>query len=126
MCDEEDLDHVYEEAQSRLGDACHTIRGAPPFFVELLEPGVNKGEGVVRMAAALNIPLGNVVAFGDGDNDQEMLRLAGHGVAMKNARPVSKAAADAVTEFDNTEDGVAKHVSAMLAAGAFPPGPSTS
>lgn len=125
MCGEDSIDDVFEEARGSLGDACHAIRGAPPFFVELLEPGVNKGDGVVRMAAALDIPIGDVVAFGDGDNDQEMLRLAGHGVAMKNARPVSKAAADAVTQFDNTEDGVARHVGAMLASGAFPPGPTS-
>ena len=47
-----------------------------------------------------------MAAFGDGDNDKEMLAFAGTGIAMGNATPDCKAAADIVTKC-NTEDGVA-------------------
>jgi hydroxymethylpyrimidine pyrophosphatase-like HAD family hydrolase len=50
----------------------------------------------------------NVAAFGDGDNDKEMLQWAGLGVAMQNARDVTKAAADVVLELTNDQHGVAE------------------
>lgn len=48
-----------------------------------------------------------VMAFGDGGNDMDMLRHAGIGVAMGNARPEVQACADYVTATVD-EDGVAK------------------
>jgi len=61
----------------------------------------------------IGVPLDNVVAFGDGDNDIEFLRMAGRGIAMKNARDVAKSAANEVTLFSNDEDGVAMHLELM-------------
>eukprot|EP01041_Mallomonas_annulata_P007774 gene7774-15908_t len=77
-------------------DAFQIIRGSPSpgFFVEFLSPGVTKGEGLRRICLNLNIPLSEVIAFGDGDNDKEMLQYAGLGVAMKNACEVAKTAAN--------------------------------
>ena len=75
------------------------IPGSPdPFFVEFLNPTVSKGATLVEMCARFNVPLSEVVAFGDGDNDKEMLLCAGLGVAMKNARPAAKEAADVINE----------------------------
>ena len=48
-----------------------------------------------------------IIAFGDSENDLEMLRFAGIGVALGNAEPEVKAAADYVTD-DIDCDGVAK------------------
>ena len=39
-----------------------------------------------------------IMAFGDGENDMDMLRFAGIGVAMGNASDMVKAAADYVTD----------------------------
>lgn len=47
------------------------------------------------------------MAFGDGDNDVQMLRFVGIGVAMGNAVPEAKEAADYVTA-DIDDDGIAK------------------
>uniref|UniRef100_UPI0027BA5DED HAD hydrolase family protein n=1 Tax=Corynebacterium bovis TaxID=36808 RepID=UPI0027BA5DED len=49
----------------------------------------------------------HVVAFGDMANDLEMIAWAGHGVAMGNAIPALKDAADEVTA-SNDDDGVAR------------------
>ena len=73
------------------------IRGSPPFFVEFLDVSTNKGKGLERLcdllslppsfdgtgqalqgsqesqATRASLPLASVVAFGDGDNDLEML-----------------------------------------------------
>ena len=50
-----------------------------------------------------------VMAIGDSDNDLTMLQMAGLGVAMANAAPHVRAAADAVT-LDNASDGVAEAI----------------
>ena len=53
------------------------------------------------------------MACGDGLNDMPMLQYAGLGVAMANAQPEAKAAADAIT-LSNDEDGVAAAVERYL------------
>ena len=95
------------------------IRGSPPFFVEVLHPAVDKGEGLRRMCEALGTPLNRVTAFGDGDNDIEFVRDAGLGWVMSNARPGSPIwdVADRSTTASNDDDGVAKALGAMEAAG---------
>eukprot|EP00966_Prymnesium_polylepis_P331823 7387388-Prymnesium_polylepis.1 len=62
------------------------IRGTPPFFVEVLHPLVDKGEELRQMCRATDVSIDRVVAFGDGDNDVEFIKLAGLGYAMSNAR----------------------------------------
>lgn len=56
------------------------------------------------------------MAFGDGDNDEPMLRVLGFGVAMANAEEKVKAAADYITE-SNEEDGVAKAIERFVLEG---------
>ncbi|MFI9810722.1 HAD family hydrolase [Saccharothrix variisporea] len=75
-------------------------------LIELSAPGVTKVTGLADVAERLGVPAAEVVAFGDMPNDVEMLTWAGHGVAMANAHPDAKAAADEVTA-PNSEDGVA-------------------
>ena len=58
------------------------------------------------VAAALGVDLSDTYAFGDGINDLSMIEAAGHGIAMGNAVPEVKAAAEYVTA-DITADGVA-------------------
>ena len=62
-----------------------------------------------------------VVSFGDGDNDKEMLELSGLGFAMTNAKDdgKAKAVADAITTWTNHEDGVGKTLDALEQAGCF-------
>lgn len=75
------------------------ILGSPdPFFVEFLRPDASKGAGLVELCKHLGVAMEDVVAFGDGENDKEMLRFAGRGVAMKNAKQPAKDAANEVME----------------------------
>ena len=73
--------------------------------VEINDGRANKGAALTALAERLGIPMGKVVAFGDGTNDLSMIRAAGMGVAMGNAAEEVKAAADRVTA-GNGEDGV--------------------
>jgi hypothetical protein len=75
-------------------------------LVEISAPGVTKATGLAEVAAAVGVSASDVVAFGDMPNDLEMLRWAGHGVAMGNAHPALREVADEVTAT-NAEDGLA-------------------
>ena len=109
---EENVDKVFEK---ELSVNLHKIRGSPfPFFVEYLMPNNTKGTAIEALCKHLGIDLSEVVAFGDGENDAEMLEAVGKGVAMKNARPKAIAAADEVTEFTNDEEGVAIHLEKLF------------
>jgi 5-amino-6-(5-phospho-D-ribitylamino)uracil phosphatase len=66
----------------------------------------SKASGVQTLARQLAIPLEQVMAIGDNNNDIEMLQSVGWGVAMGQASDNVKAIADAVTT-SNAEDGVA-------------------
>lgn len=75
-------------------------------LIEVSAPGVTKASGLKLMAQHLDVAHDRIVAFGDMPNDIPMLTMAGHGVAVENAHPEAKAAADEVTAT-NSADGVA-------------------
>ena len=81
--------------------------------VELTAPGVHKGSGIARLCERLGVAQADVVAFGDGLNDVEMLTWAGHGVAMGNAEAAVQAIADEVAP-SNDDDGVARVVERLI------------
>lgn len=74
--------------------------------LEFTRAGVSKVTGLRYLAEHLGIPVEQTMAMGDSENDSEMLRAAGIGVAMGNALDSVKAAADDVT-LTNDEGGVA-------------------
>jgi Cof subfamily protein (haloacid dehalogenase superfamily) len=74
--------------------------------IVVMQTGCSKASGVMTLAQHLNIPMGQVMALGDNNNDFEMLEAAGWGVAMGQAPERVKAIANAVTA-SNQEDGVA-------------------
>ena len=75
--------------------------------VEVQSISENKGRALLQVCEKLSIAPSEVVAFGDGSNDFEMLEAAGMGVAMGNAGEALKTIANAVTD-SNEEDGVAQ------------------
>ncbi len=84
----------------------YTVMKSSPYFLEILDKRVNKGEGVKTLATKLGIPRENVMTLGDQENDIAMLEYAGLGVAMGNALESVKAVSQFVTKT-NMEDGVA-------------------
>lgn len=89
-----------------LGDAADLTFSHPRGLVEISPPGVTKATGLAEVAGRHGVLAADVVAFGDMPNDLEMLRWAGHGVAMGNAHPALLEVADEVTA-SNAEDGLA-------------------
>ena len=79
---------------------------APFHVIEIVKNGLNKAVGIQKVANYLNIPKDRIIAFGDEDNDLEMIDYAGTGVAMGNAISPLKTIANAIT-LSNEEDGIA-------------------
>jgi hydroxymethylpyrimidine pyrophosphatase-like HAD family hydrolase len=76
-------------------------------LVEVSAHGITKATGLADVVGRLEIEPAKVIAFGDMPNDVEMLRWAGHGVAMENGHPAVLAVADEVTGPAG-HDGVAQ------------------
>ncbi len=73
--------------------------------VDIIEKGGGKVRGIACWLELMGLKREEIIAFGDGENDEGMLRFAGIGVAMGNAVAVTKAAADYVTT-DVDDDGI--------------------
>jgi Cof subfamily protein (haloacid dehalogenase superfamily) len=84
-----------------------------PHLLELGHPAVTKGSGIAFVAAQLGLDLAHVVAFGDGENDVELLEVAGFGIAIEGAHPRLAAIADASCPPPE-HDGVATMIDAFL------------
>ena len=82
---------------------------AVPEYIEVLPLGVSKGESVRWLLNEMGVDPAVVMAVGDGENDLELLRMAGLSVAMGNAADAVKAAADAVVG-SNEDAGVAEAI----------------
>ncbi|SEM30283.1 hypothetical protein SAMN04487786_1652 [Paenisporosarcina quisquiliarum] len=85
----------------------HRRWGAPWDVIEIVKHGLNKAVGLSHVSEFLNIPQERIIAFGDEDNDLEMIEYAGVGVAMGNAISPLKNIANEVT-LSNNEDGIAE------------------
>jgi len=78
------------------------------FIIELYTPKTNKGDALKHVAAYLGFDQEDIIAFGDGHNDLEMLSYAGMGVAMANAHEELKLVADLVSEYTHKEKAIEK------------------
>lgn len=67
--------------------------------------GMSKAEGVKAVAESLSIPFENIYAVGDGSNDYDMLKIAGHGVAMEKHSDRLDSVAEFVTKSVR-DDGI--------------------
>lgn len=84
-----------------------------PLFTDCIREGNDKGTAIRRICRHYGFDLSEVIAFGDGDNDLEMIVAAGTGVAMGNASDNLKAHADYVTAHID-DDGVAKAINEII------------
>lgn len=82
-------------------------------WVEVINKECGKGNGVEHLAQYLGFDLTEVAAFGDADNDIDMLERAGLPVTMGNGSTACKAAAKKET-LDVTEDGLAYGIQKIL------------
>jgi len=115
--DKEDLQARRVDLERRFGHKA-TVYQAVPEYVEIMPPGISKGAGVGWLLERLGIAPENLLAMGDGENDIEMLNMAGIGVAVGNAARALQATADAVVSSNN-EAGVAEAVGRFVLGGKW-------
>ena len=102
----EQLDTVRKKVEPLIaGKLNHFFSG--PQYLEFVKTGVSKGRALQETAEKAGVPLAEVIAIGDSENDLSMIQAAGLGVAVANAQEHVKAAADYVTETTCEQDAVA-------------------
>jgi len=87
-----------------------------PRFLEFIAPGVSKGVALEWLARRARVAVSRTMAVGDQWNDLEMLRTAGHGVAMPSAPAEVRAAARYLAP-PVEEEGAARMIEALILAG---------
>lgn len=80
-----------------------------PTCVDIVPKECSKGKALEVIAKKLNVEFSNIIAFGDAENDLDMLKKVGHPVAMENAQSVVKKFIKNRAK-KNTENGVAKYL----------------
>jgi len=115
MGDEEVLDDLII-ALNKSGQAkkVHLYRSKKT-YLEIITKNINKSDALTYLLdKEYGFKMDAVIAFGDNYNDVELLKNAGWGIAMANAKKSVKEAADYVSEFTNKEDAVAKGLDKFL------------
>lgn len=104
---------VLEERMKARFDGRLYISKSLPYFLEFASPEVTKASGLAFLAEHVGFSRERTVAFGDGENDVELLEWAGYGVAVANAHERVLAVADFVCPTVD-EEGVAQMIEAFL------------
>ena len=108
--DEEHVAHIRQHLSEVHAEVVDHRRWGDPFpLSEVIKSGMNKAVGIQKVANFLEIPKERIIAFGDEDNDLEMLEFAGSGVAMGNGISAVKTVANHTT-LSNEEDGIALYL----------------
>ena len=80
----------------------YTYVQSSPWYYEVLPKGNTKGTGMLRLAEILKIDIKNVIGMGDNENDLDLVKKAGLGIAVANASEAVRAAADKITVDHNS------------------------
>jgi Cof subfamily protein (haloacid dehalogenase superfamily) len=108
------LDALKLRLLPRFGERAFIAKSLP-HFLEIAAPGVSKAHGCERVASMLGVSAAECMAFGDGENDLEMLQWAGTGVAVEDGFPELVERADWVAP-PLLQDGVPRVLEALAAA----------
>jgi len=95
--DSEAIEVAYSELSKRVGSYVEMFRSYSN-YLEIVNRGIDKGLGLRKFSEFAGIPLSEIVAVGDSENDEPMFRVAGLSVAVGNAMPSVKDSADIVIE----------------------------
>lgn len=120
-----DAAHVSrEEMEAAIAESAPELdpRKSINDWFDVAPTGWSKANGVRALAAALGVPLDDVVVFGDNLNDLEMLELVPHSVAVANAVPCAAAAArhHVGASADDAVAAAMEQIAAAAAEGLLP------
>ena len=105
-------DKIRKTMYDRFGDNIQVVRSYPT-FLEVINKGVSKGEGLKIAMQHRGLKPEEVIAFGDEENDISMFEVAGYSAAPENAREQIKEAAG-VIYGSNAEEGLAAYLEKMF------------
>lgn len=91
----------------------YEVTSSVPEYIEFVKKGIKKSVAIKFIMDKFKIKQEEVIAIGDGENDIEMLKFAGLGVAMDNANNYVKENADYITTSNN-DDGVGKVIKRFI------------
>jgi hydroxymethylpyrimidine pyrophosphatase-like HAD family hydrolase len=106
------LDGVGERMRARFADRLWVTKSLPK-FLEFATLGVSKGSGLDFLSERMGFARERTVAFGDGENDVELVEWAGYGIAVANAHERVKDVADWICP-PASEEGVAQVLETLL------------
>ena len=112
MGDVKAIDKAYHFLTENFKDHLHCYRSKDT-YIEIAEKSISKKTAIEYLANYYKTDVKEVIAFGDNYNDEEMLKAAGTGVAVANAKPEVLAIADFIT-LAGKEDGVAEFIREFL------------
>ena len=110
--DDAAADNAMAQVEAALGSRTNIYRSAQT-VLDILSQDATKAAMAQQLARRMQVPAEQAMAIGDGDGDAALLQWAGIGVAMGNATPAAKAAADVITS-SNQRDGVAEALDQYL------------
>ena len=110
--EEHAMDALGERMRAQFGSRLFIAKSLP-IFLEFAHPDVSKGTGMQFVAERLDFTGADTVAFGDGENDLELLDWAGYAVAVENSHRLVLERADLVCPSADDE-GVAQVIEAFL------------
>ena len=109
--DPQALDTVKKEVREKIPGVY--VTSSVSHLLEIGNAEAGKGKTLLKLLKLLEISPEEAMAFGDADNDLDMIRSVKYGIAMKNATEHLKETAYHITD-SNEEDGVAKEIYRMI------------
>ena len=83
-------------------------------YIEFNHQGVNKGQGLKKLADILGVDIKDTIAIGDNFNDLSMIKVAGLGVGVQNTVEDMKKECDVITKATNNENAVAEVINKYI------------
>ncbi len=105
----ENRDRLYAEWEPSLKEHCHVLKSNPE-DLEFVDRDTSKGKAMSVWLEKNGLRPEDLLAFGDAENDLDLLRLAGLGIAMRNATPGLRSAYHRFSPWTHAEDGVAREL----------------
>jgi Cof subfamily protein (haloacid dehalogenase superfamily) len=103
------------DAAATLAARASVVR-SQAYYLDITHPLANKGVALSEFAKLVAVPLAEIAVIGDGGNDVAMFERSGLSIAMGNAKPAVRQAADFVTN-SNGDDGFADAIDSFILAG---------
>ena len=107
---DEDKMEAAEEAIKQHPSKYYMGFKTQPIMLEFCSVNVSKGKALKFIGKLRNVDVSKMCAFGDTENDEDMIALAGVGVCMKNGSDSTKEIASYITKDDCAHDGVARFI----------------